>query len=40
MVRTPPPVADDVAAAFEFVRIDTLGQIEVNNGWAFSVNVR
>jgi hypothetical protein len=39
MVRTPPPVADDVAAAFEFVRIHIPDQIEPNNGRAFSVTV-
>jgi hypothetical protein len=38
--RTPPPVADDVAEAFEVVSIDAPSQTELNNGWAFSVTVR
>jgi len=38
--RTPPPVADDVAAAFDVVRIDARAQVKLNNGWGFSVTVQ
>ena len=38
--RTPPPVANDVAGAFDVVEVNAPSQTELNDSWGFSVTVR